>query len=434
MSKSFLKDLPELIAANIISADKAKEIENYYNTKEEGSPNRMTVVLGILGALLAGSGIVLLIAHNWDGLSNIVKTVLAFIPLVIGQSLCLYSLSRKSDNVLWKECSAVFLFFAVIACIALISQIFHINGSLHEFLLTVLLLTVPLVYLMPSSSVSLLFIAFTTWYDSDIGYGYNSETPYSYFPLLLLIAPHYWQLLKKKNNFFYLHNWMLCVSAIVTFGTFGSDASTTIIWLFAGYMSLFCLFYFIGKSSTFSNTKVFLNPFVILGRIGIILILFIWSFLGIWEGILDIQGVAGFIRTAAGFLSLIFLLPCIRFLYNSWWKKEEGYSEPIGLSAFVFIFCTVVFARLPVLAIFIINAWIIFLAVYYIRLGSSKNHLGILNSGLLIIVLLAIFRFFDDKIPFVWRGLFFLAAGAGFFVANYLMIKKRKLIKQKANS
>lgn len=68
------------------------------------------------------------------------------------------------------------------------------------------------------------------------------------------------------------------------------------------------------------------------------------------------------------------------------------------------------------------------MAIFYIRKGSIKNHLGILNFGLLIIAVLALLRFFDNSIPFVWRGLFFVATGIGFFVANYLLLKKRKSI------
>jgi hypothetical protein len=41
-------------------------------------------------------------------------------------------------------------------------------------------------------------------------------------------------------------------------------------------------------------------------------------------------------------------------------------------------------------------------------------------------MILAICRFFDYQIPFVWRGIFFLATGICFFAANYFLLKKRK--------
>jgi hypothetical protein len=83
---------------------------------------------------------------------------------------------------------------------------------------------------------------------------------------------------------------------------------------------------------------------------------------------------------------------------------------------------------------FIMNCWVIVIAVYFIRKGSMQNHLGILNFGLLIIALLATFRFFDTSIPFIWRGIFFVVAGAGFFAANYLLLKRRRSLIQNTNS
>ena len=73
-----------------------------------------------------------------------------------------------------------------------------------------------------------------------------------------------------------------------------------------------------------------------------------------------------------------------------------------------------------------LNLWVLVLGLYFTRLGSVRNHLGILNLGLFIIGFLAVLRFFDEDIPFVWRGVFFLATGIAFFVANYIVIKRRK--------
>ncbi|HAC15860.1 MAG TPA: DUF2157 domain-containing protein, partial [Bacteroidetes bacterium] len=61
-----------------------------------------------------------------------------------------------------------------------------------------------------------------------------------------------------------------------------------------------------------------------------------------------------------------------------------------------------------------------------IREGGLKNHLGIMNYGLLIITMLVISRFFDADINFVIRGILFILVGIGFFVANYWMVKQRK--------
>ena len=106
-------DLPELVKAGVISEDTAAAIASYYNNKKEPSTNKLFVVFGILGAILVGLGIILIIAHNWDDLSRSLKTVFAFLPLLIGQLLCAFAFLKKPGNVAWRESSSVFLFFAV---------------------------------------------------------------------------------------------------------------------------------------------------------------------------------------------------------------------------------------------------------------------------------------------------------------------------------
>jgi len=61
-----------------------------------------------------------------------------------------------------------------------------------------------------------------------------------------------------------------------------------------------------------------------------------------------------------------------------------------------------------------------------IRNGARQHHLGILNYGLLMITALVVCRFFDTNLSFVVRGILFVSVGAGFFGANYWMLKRRK--------
>ena len=49
-----------------------------------------------------------------------------------------------------------------------------------------------------------------------------------------------------------------------------------------------------------------------------------------------------------------------------------------------------------------------------------------LNSGMTVIALLVICRSFDSDLTFVVKGTLFVLVGIGFFVANWLMIKKKK--------
>lgn len=436
MSIPLLKDLEELVQANIITQDTAEKITSYYQSKGESSPNKFGAVLGILGSILVGSGIVLVVAHNWDNLNRLIKTILSFLPLVLGQALCIYTILKRKGNVVWQESSAVILFFGVAAAIALVSQIYHISGDLETFLLTWLLLTFPLIYLLSSSLLALLFIAVSTWYGCVTGYSNifsssRAPIPWWYLILILLIVPHYYRYLKNKpgSNFFHLLNWFLAISITIMLGAFSTHQYPG-TWLQEGYMALFAVYYLLGHSSLFRDNKLFANPFLIIGLLGTICILMFDS--GYWYWDYHTSEAVGILAPPFSIIELLLLIAtCLLMIKN--YRDYKGQFDPVPWSPFLFILAIISSYNAPSLTTFIINICVLAIGLYYIRKGSLQNHFGILNFGLLIIAVLTVLRFFDDNIPFIWRGIFFLAAGIGFIAANYLLLKKRKAIIQKTN-
>ena len=163
------KDIPELLKAEVITQETADKIQEYYRSRSGSSAGKLFIVFGILGALLVGLGVILIIAHNWDQLPRATKTIFAFLPLLIGHVLGGFVLIKKPTSTAWREGVTTFLFFAVGASIALVSQIYNIPGDLSSFLLTWMLLCLPLMYIMNSSMGSLLYLTGITWYAADTG-------------------------------------------------------------------------------------------------------------------------------------------------------------------------------------------------------------------------------------------------------------------------
>ncbi|HYE56534.1 MAG TPA: DUF2157 domain-containing protein [Chitinophagaceae bacterium] len=422
------KNLEELVAANVITEETALRISEYYRNKAEQPSNRFAIVLSILGSLLVGLGIVLVVAHNWDDLSPLVKTFFAFLPLVLGQSLCVFTLLKRKDSVAWRESSAAILFFAIAACISLISQIYHISGPLSGFLLTWILLGAPLIYVMRSLITGLLYIAVLTWYACQAGYfEFPEQFPYLYFPLLLVLLPAYADLYRNRHAgaYFGLYNWFIAISLLCVLGAFSTSGNRYEVF-FAGYLALCCIYYLIGTNRFFERQPRLANPFIILGVCGILLILYLWSFDFLWGS--GLMGDRPGIRFNTGFPYIAGALLLVSVLLFARQLNAKGFNNisPAGLSAVVYVFCVVMFQTVISAGVLLINAWIVFIALYYVRKGSIRHHLGILNLGLVIIALLAVMRFFDDSIPFVWRGIFFLVAGIGFFAGNYVVIRRKK--------
>jgi uncharacterized membrane protein len=423
---SILKDIPDLVKADIITQETADRIQDYYKSKGSSSTNRLFIVFGILGAILVGLGIILIVAHNWDELSKGLKTFFAFLPLLSGQILCGYTLLKKQDSIAWRESGTAFLFFSVGASISLVSQIYNIPGGTGTFLLTWMLLCLPLIYLMNSSITSLLYIIGITYYATYLGYwSYPLTDSYLYWLLLLGVLPHYYNLYKKKpeSNFMIFHNWLIPLSVAIALGTVTKKTGDL---MFIAYFSLFGFFYLIGNLDFFTRQKNRNNGYKILGSLGTISLLMALSFDWFWEDLRIEDFQLNEVITAPEFFAsaITSLLAGVLFYLQ---QKRKALSDIKPLApVFILFIVTFILGLSSPIAVVLINLFVFAIGILTIRDGARQNHLGIMNFGLLIITALILCRFFDSDLSFVIRGLLFVSVGAGFFVANYWLLKKRK--------
>lgn len=424
MNSKIKNDIKELVEAQVISNEIAINIENYYASKQVDAPNRLFTVFAVLGSTLVGLGIILILAHNWDHFSRPIKTIFAFAPLLIGQCIVGYSILKKK-NATWKEASGVFLFFAVGSSIALVSQIYNIPGDFSSYMLTWILLCAPLVYLLKSNALAVLHIVFATNYACTFGYFDDNKTPWMYILLLVILFPHYCQLLKQKplHNITSIFNWLWPLSVIIVLGAFVAKSGELGILM---YVILFGLLYNIGKIPFFDNQKLRRNGYLVLGSLGTVYMLLLTSFEWLWDDML--RGIFEF-NSQEFYVSMVLFLITLGVLVYSFLKKQ---IQNFNLFQYVFALFTVIFfigLSGSILPIILINIIILVLGIMAIKIGADKFHFGILNYGLLIITALIACRFFDTNMSFVIRGLLFVSVGVGFFLANYMMLKRQKKLK-----
>ena len=421
MNSKIQNDINELVEAQIISSEVAVNIENYYQSKKTDSPNRLFTVFAVLGSTLVGLGIILILAHNWDHFSRSVKTMFAFAPLILGQFFVGYSILKKKSTT-WKESSGVFLFFAVGASMALVSQIYNIPGNFSSYMLTWILLCAPLIYLLKSHALAILHIVFATNYACAFGYFDGNDTPWLFLLLLAILLPHYYQLLKHKSahNITSIFNWLLPLSVVVVLGAFVDRSGE---FGFLMYVIFFGLLYNIGKMPFFNNQKLRRNGYLVLGSLGTIYMLMLTSFEWLWQDILRHDLIFG---TQEFYVSIVLFLITLGVLVYSYSKQ---WIQSFNLFQYAFIIFTIIFfigLSGSILPTVLINLIVLVLGIVTIKIGADKFHFGILNYGLLIITALIVCRFFDTNMSFVIRGLLFVSVGVGFFITNYMMLKKQK--------
>ncbi len=432
MSKDIIKALPELVDAHIISEETARNIHAYYQQKSDDAPNRLVILFGVLGAILIGLGIILIIAHNWDELGRTTKTIFSFLPLVIGQALCAFALIKKQKQAVWLESTAVFLFFAVGASISLISQVYNIPGNLSSFLLTWMLLCFPLIYIMRSSVTSLLYLVGITYYACETGYWtYPTATPYFYWLLLTMALPHYYLLWKNKpeSNFTTWHHWLMPLSLIIVLGAWAASHEELMV---IAYLSLFGLLYLIGNRESFKQQKIINNGYRILGAAGTLCLLLFLSFDEFWNGLYE-EGLSfsEVIAAPEFFVAIATSSAAIVLLFMTYKNKSWRNIQLMEVVFLIFIFTFLIGLFTPIISIVMINLLILAVGIITVHRGAQKHHLGMLNYGLLIITALIICRFFDVNLSFVLRGILFVMVGVGFFVANYRLLQKKKILKER---
>ena len=418
------KEIEELLDAGIIDAATARRINDYYNTKSGSPQSKLFIVFGILGALLTGLGIVLIIAHNWDDLNRTAKTVIAFLPLLLGQALCLYALLKKEDSTAWREASSAFLFIAIAACISLITQIYHISGSMSSFLLTWMLLAFAVMYVMRSSVASLFYIAGITWYAVASGYWNSYGESYTYWGLLLLALPYYYLLYRnnRESNFFTYHNWFIPLSVIIALGTLAIEAEEL---MFIAYVSLFGLLYLIGNLPVLRNQKIRNNGYLVLGSVGTVAMLLGLSFDFFWADLREEEFETGILSSPEFISASLITFAAVGLLIYLKMNQKSFELKPVESVFILFIIIYIIGLESP-LAIIFINLLVLMIGILTIREGARQYNLGVLNYGLLIVTALVICRFFDTDLGFVLKGILFVGVGIGFFFGNYLMLKKKK--------
>lgn len=418
MHSKLARQLTELQEAGVISPETVQNISSYYSKKRETKPNRLFTIFGVIGALLSGLGIILIIAHNWDGMPKTLKTILAFIPLCFAQIMCAFGFIQKKGAA-WIESSTTFLILSVGATIALISQIYHIPGDLSDFLLIWVIITAPLLYLLRSNMALIIHLVLTTWYACDLGYFFNGEIPWWYLPLFLGVIPRYLQLQKEtaQSNSSGLLNWLLPLSPIIVLGSFTNGHSLS----FVCYIAFFGLLYNIGQLPLFKSQGLRRNGYAVMGSLGSVVLLTFLTFEWFWKDVIhESHDQQELLVTVTLFLAGILVLG------YSLSKKLLGHPN---LFQFAFLIVGALYATHHLgwaHNVILTNVLVAALGIVAIRIGIRKSSFGVLNYGLLILTALITSRFFDTNLDFIVRGILFISVGAGFFFTNYLLIRKQR--------
>lgn len=391
--------------------------------EERRSPARMMFALA--GVFLVGLGVILLIGHNWADLTRVQRTVLSFLPLVLGQALASWVWFRRMDQAVWREGAATAVMLAIGASIALISQTYHIPGEFDRFMLVWMILTLPLIYLFRATTPAIAcLVGINVW----AGYlrGEGDTNLYSAWLILAALMPHVVEVLRRDTPHLRAVwlSWAVASGFSVLFGiTLPYHLRGGYLLLFA---ALFALYYGGDRLFLSPSLAAWRRPFYLMGACGLLTI-GLWStWLGWWSHEVGLHLARGPVHVEAALMfagiGAVIVAGVILF-------RRRAYSAlylmgiPLALAI---AYGVALGTHTDVPAMVLMNLTLLVVGVSSMLDGIRGGRLGKANAGMLVVAVLVAFRFFDADLSILARGIVFILLGVGFIAMNLMATRKKE--------
>ena len=427
-----------LVSSGTISAENARAIERYYAAHAPASRNFGFVILATLGSALVAAGVVLLIAHNWDEFSRPARSVFAFLPLIASQALVAFVLLRRDGSKPWRESAAIFNVAGIGTSIALVSQTYQIHGSLANFILVWMLLSLPLIYLLRTTLGAASYVAGAViWL--VVREKLRGFDPSFFWLLLLLIAP-YFALLYRRDRASADASGLAIVLAIATAIGLGFTADFTRANLgVIAFAGLFAVIYICGIEFFAPMDVNRLHPLALFGGLAIGVMTIVLTFDDVWRR----RSAPAWPDSGAQIFGVVIelALPIAAVVLAVWSYLRGGVRFSVLAAAFPVVavigWCVASLCEYPygmsgsstscdVTAAVLLNVYALGVGIELIARGMAARSTARANFGLLIIAALAIARFFDSDVSFVIRAIGFIVIGLAFLLTNFVLFRRMK--------
>lgn len=425
--KWLLRELPRLREEGVLSEYYAEALREYYESgegaREPGARLTPVLLFSILGALLVGGGVILVLGHNWSELSRGVRTVLALLPLMVTQAVGGWVLLRRGASLVWRETVATLNVLMVASSIALIGQTYHIPGSMEGFLLTWLLLMIPVIYCFRALTPGLVYLMALIGWLGAAGGDHLSLLPF--WGLYVAVLPFFArEILGRESGRGELAAVGLGLQALWLALLLRGAPDMFWIPVYSGLFVLLALPATLGLAGNFRLWGV-------MGRLGAGVVVLMLSYEWAWDesgSLLRVSRVAGGLPELLIHMVGVGLLPVgALILWVRSWRRGCPADWLFGALP-----CVSVIGVLGTwwlgegwFAVILLNLYVLVLGILYMLSGIRTQALRVLNGGMLLLAVWLVLRFFDSDVPMVFRGVFFILLGLGFWGTNVVMLRKR---------
>ena len=345
---------------------------------------------------------------------------MSLLPLLVAQCFALIAIWKQKDFA-WREASAAFMFCAVPASIALISQTYHISDDVEAFQRWWFLLMLPFAYLLKARLAGGLLMILAAF----IAGGQASPA----WLFLVAILPLYF----ANQPFGFQANspklgWVLAITlaismpiVIVVYERYYDDYR-----MLVAFMSAAILIFLVGGLLEKIN-GFWQRPFANIGAMGVAVNLLIYTSADIWSEFSRRSHSGNQDVWHASFFPEMLL--CFAAIALIWVLIKKRYDLlPLGSMLALPVIATLVPLTDQRIIVFTVlaNFCAVAISLWYLWQGIKIDSTSRMNFGLIILMALIMWRFFDQDVSFIVKGLAFIIMGIAFISLNIWQSKRTK--------
>lgn len=391
-----LQKLKELTHAGYIETEQLERIEREY-FKKETYDKKLMLSFALLGVLFMGIGLISICAFNWYYIPQIVKIIIAFVPLIVMQILLYWQYKRQASRI-WIESLCLGVGLAFLLAIGLIYQVYQLSIGLEIIFLITFVAMLPVIYCCEAYYLAILCTLGVVFYSIV-------ERVTFYNILVLLLLPYYINCLRARSQKVGILTLGMIIWAIeflyFTLDYFEMNHVTS-------YMLLAILF-----------TRMKCQP--LFRKVGLIAFYLSSFLIIIVQPIFDWQNGMQLLPVS------IFLIVLGSRAYTSR-DKAENIETGVFLLQPLLVGAWGAIGTTPII-ILLFNIYTIGCMLYLLLIkGNEEKSLSKLRAGTCMLCIYALIKLFSADVALLVKGVGFIVVGIALFGANiYLNSRMRRM-------
>lgn len=417
-NKKLLREIDEWEKENIIDAYAADRLRERYSA---GGKITLVTIFSILSSILVGAGVILLFATNWKNIPPAAKGVVSFLPMIAGQTAALFTVIKKYENTVVRECVSILYTAGIFATLAMVGNSFDLVNASENYILICSVMTLPVIYLMSAVAPLAVFYAGVLFWAFRIA-RYMSAVQFVIFAALIVAGMLFILRVKNEENPDQRRvGYVRWLNVVVSLFFVINAVSVADLYSNATYLAYFALLL-----ALYPRDSEYISPFKIFGVLGCGVMIGIFALGHSWYAVSsDVDFISQIYKMIPAFII------CIAAVVSAFVRGLDKLKVVAVASSVICIAisgaCYIGLVSDSVVWTIIANVAMLAFGITLIVSGTENFDAFITNAGLIAVGAIVIMRFFDWDLDIFAKGIAFIAAGVILFIFNKRLARKKKI-------